>query len=109
DSLLEIGCGSGTEAIALAHMGASVLATDASPGMIEVLRGKLALPSLRRLEIEPRVLRAEQLGLLRSECGPGAFDGAYSSLGPLNCVDDLSEVVANLAYLVDTGGVVAVS
>src|SRR6188508_1027846 len=33
DRLLEIGCGSGAEALALARFGARILATDASPRM----------------------------------------------------------------------------
>src|SRR3954451_18891558 len=109
DRLLEIGCGSGAEAVSLARFGATILATDASPRMVGVLSEKLMLPANSNLPTEPRVLPAEQLTTLETEFEHGAFDGAYSSLGPLNCVQTLRHVASSLGYLVRPGGVVAIS
>jgi SAM-dependent methyltransferase len=41
DRVLEVGCGTGSLALAMAEQGALVTAIDQSPGMIRVLRGKL--------------------------------------------------------------------
>lgn len=109
DLVLEVGCGSGVEAIALAKRGISVVATDASPEMIRVLATKLTSPSGNALSVTPKLLPAQELATLVDEFGPGAFDGAYSSLGPLNCLPGLDQVVTDLGELVRPGGTVAVS
>src|SRR2546428_2798525 len=43
--ILEINCGTGIDALHLAHRGVAVLACDASPRMIAVARGRLARSS----------------------------------------------------------------
>jgi SAM-dependent methyltransferase len=109
DRLLEIGCGTGTEALALARRGYSLLATDAAEGMVEVVRSKLARAEPMRGRVEARLLPLEQLGSLKSEVGAHTFDGAYSSLGALNCTPDLEPVAEALAKLVKPGGYVVIS
>src|SRR5690348_6971761 len=92
DLVLEIGCGTGIEAVHLARRGVRVVATDAAPGMIEVLSAKLAPGGSAHdvvSEITPVVLPASRLGELVEKYGAGAFDGCYSSMGPLNCEPDL--------------------
>jgi SAM-dependent methyltransferase len=109
--VLELGCGTGAEAIHLARHGVRVLATDAALGMVDVLRAKLEPGGSARDvagNIEARVLPASQIGAL----GPGMearFDGAYSSFGPLNCEPDLRSVLDDLAVLVRPGGRVVIS
>ena len=107
DRLIEMGCGTGIEATHLAARGVSVVATDVAPGMIAVLSAKLApggpaaaLPG----RITPRVLPARRIGELVADYGRGSFDGAYSSLGPLNCEPALEPVAAGLADLIRPGG-----
>jgi SAM-dependent methyltransferase len=110
--VLELGCGTGTEAIHLAGRGARVVATDAAPAMIATLAAKLAPggPAAHLAgAVTPLVLPAGRAGVLVDRYGRGAFDGAYSSFGPLNCEPDLAPVAAALAALVRPGGRVVLS
>lgn len=111
DRVLEIGCGTGEEALFLASRGVSVLATDAAEGMIDIVRGKLLVASgtgdVGR--VTTRVVAARDIGDLVGEYGPASFSGAYSSFGPLNCEPDLRPVVGALAELVRPGGKVVIS
>jgi SAM-dependent methyltransferase len=100
--LLEIGCGTGEEALALSRLGYQVLATDVSPKMIETAHAKTqAVPAEG---VTWRVLPAGQLGDLTCEYGPGAFDGAYSSFGALNCEPQLAPIADALFHLLRPGG-----
>ncbi|HYP38813.1 MAG TPA: class I SAM-dependent methyltransferase [Chloroflexia bacterium] len=112
DTLLELGCGTGSEAIHLASRGANIVATDAAPAMVAQLEAKLkAGGSAANLagRITPIVLPAGELGRLTTDFESAHFDGAYSSFGPLNCEPDLGPVVDALAQLVKPGGKVVVS
>ncbi len=97
--LLEINCGTGNDAVTLARQSMTVLATDASPLMVEEVRKKIALHDLDRF-VEARVLAFDELGSLRGT----VFDGAYSNLGGLNCTDALGSLAAELGVLVRPGG-----
>jgi ubiquinone/menaquinone biosynthesis C-methylase UbiE len=109
--VLEIGCGTGVEAIHLARRGVRVLATDAAPGMVDVVRSKLepggSAHDVAHL-VQAQVLPASQLGKLVQN-GTRRFDGAYSSFGPLNCEPNLDGVMDDLARLVRPGGRVVIS
>ena len=110
DMLLELGCGTGDEAIHLARRGASVLATDAAPAMVAMLSAKLrAEPGSVRERISSLVMPAGTIASLLDEHGPNSFDGAYSSFGPLNCEPDLGPIAASLSELVRPGGRVVLS
>jgi SAM-dependent methyltransferase len=107
DRVLEIGSGTGIEAIQLARRGIHVVATDAARGMIATLSAKLAAGgSAHDLAgmITPVYKPAQDLGELVEIYGEGAFDGAYSSMGPLNCIPDLEPVAHALGLLVKPGG-----
>jgi SAM-dependent methyltransferase len=110
--VLELGCGTGAEAIHLAGRGVTVVATDAAPAMVATLAAKLApggSAAALAARITPLVLPAGRAGELVERTGPGSFDGAYSSFGPLNCEPALAPVVAALAALVRPGGRVVIS
>lgn len=111
DRVLEIGCGTGEEALFLASRGVSVLATDAAEGMIDIVRGKLlaAGGSDEAGGVTTRVVAARDIGSLVGEYGRASFSGAYSSFGPLNCEPDLRPVVGALAELVRPRGKVVIS
>ena len=110
ERVLEIGCGTGEEALYLGSRGVEVLATDAAQGMIEVLRAKLASAGgAAATRVTTRVLAARDIGELAREFGVGSVSGAYSSFGPLNCEPDLRPVELALAELVRPGGKVVVS
>jgi SAM-dependent methyltransferase len=108
DTVLEVGCGTGDEALALARRGVNVVATDASEGMVIVVRAKIGR-SRAPGRVTARVLPAGELQELLSEYGSGSFDGAYSSLGPLNCTPDLAPVARALGDLMRPGGSLVVS
>lgn len=94
--LLEIGCGTGEEALALGRAGHRVVATDISVAMIETAQVK-TVPGADK--VTWRVLPAGKLADLIDDYGTGFFDGAYSSFGALNCEPDLMQTVAALAGL----------
>src|SRR2546423_7059001 len=64
DTVLEIGCGTGEEAIALARRGVRVLATDASAGVIKVVNDKLHEDEALSSRITARGLGADPLKVL---------------------------------------------
>jgi len=108
ERVLEIGCGTGIEAAALARTGVRVTAIDIAPGMLAQAEAR------RRAEgVSARVtlhqLGAADLAALRNLYGPGTFAGAYSSFGPLNCEPNLGAVAEGLAGLVRPGGRVHIS
>jgi SAM-dependent methyltransferase len=112
DRVLEIGCGTGIEAVHLARRGVKVVATDPSEGMIQTLKAKLQPGGPAESvadNIEPVILSARDLGRLVERYGPSYFDGAYSSFGPLNCEPDLEPVALALARLIKPGGKVVAS
>lgn len=97
-NLLEIGGGTGEDALWLADAGRRVLLTDVSPRMAHCARAKFA----RRAGLRAMVAAAERLDALGLE--DERFDGAFSNFAALNCVDDLTPVARGLAGLVRPGG-----
>jgi SAM-dependent methyltransferase len=96
--VLELGCGTGEDAVHLARHGVRVLATDASSGMVAVARRKVEDAGLRDL-VEVRRLALEELPRL----GEPPFDGAFSSFGGFNCVRDPRGPARDLAALLRPG------
>lgn len=104
--LLEIGAGTGTEAIVLARTGRRITALEPSTAMRAALGDRVRNAGLEG-QIEIRSERAEALG---PDVGRGAlFDGAYSSLGPLNCCGDLRSFSRNLSAQLRPGAIVVLS
>jgi ubiquinone/menaquinone biosynthesis C-methylase UbiE len=99
--LLEIGCGTGDEALALSREGYRIVATDVSPGMVEAARAKAAAADAQ--EVTWHVLGTGRLDRLLAEYGPASFDGAYASFGAFNCEPDLGQVSKALSRLLQPG------
>jgi 2-polyprenyl-6-hydroxyphenyl methylase / 3-demethylubiquinone-9 3-methyltransferase len=99
--VLDVGCGGGLLAEALAAAGASVTAIDLAPGMIEVARLHAAES---KLAIDYRVADAAEL----ARAAPGSFD-AVTCMEMLEHVPDPAAMVATLAALTRPGGAVFVS
>lgn len=101
--VLEIGGGTGEDAVFLAERGFRVLLTDASPAMVEIAGQKLsALGSCAQ------VVAGEEIELLAEErrlAGEPPLDGAFSNFAPLNCVQDIRSVAKGLASLLKPGAV----
>jgi SAM-dependent methyltransferase len=100
DRLIDLGCGTGLDAVHLAERGYEVTATDWSPLMVQ-----RTLDRAKAQQVSDRVC-AINVGAheLQRLDGAAAFDGAYSNLGPLNCVPDLADVARECARLVKPGG-----
>jgi 2-polyprenyl-6-hydroxyphenyl methylase/3-demethylubiquinone-9 3-methyltransferase len=99
--VLDVGCGGGLLAEALAARGASVIGIDLAPGMIEVARLHAAES---RLAIDYRVADAQGM----AGATPGAFD-VITCMEMLEHVPDPAAMVATLAALVRPGGALFVS
>lgn len=100
DHVLELGCGTGEDAIWLAKRGVHVLATDGSPAMVAETARKAESAGVGAM-IETRVL---DLAAAREWRLNQPFDGAYSNYGPLNCIDDWRDIAAQLAQAIHSGG-----
>jgi SAM-dependent methyltransferase len=105
ERVLELNCGTGADAVHLAHLGIRVLACDISPRMIEIAR-KFASTTNAAERTDFRVLPTEKIEVLASE---GPFDGAFSNFAGLNCVEDLPAVVRNLVRLLKPDAPVLIS
>ena len=100
-TILEIGGGTGEDAVWLAHRGFRVLSTDAAPTMVERARRKLA-----PLGLHAETVAAEDLEHFADRFLDGTrprFDGAFSNFACLNCVDELGTFARGLARLLRPG------
>jgi len=96
--VLELGCGTGEDAVWLAGRGIRVTATDASPAMLDVAAAKANSAGVNdRVELQRVDLASDDLP------APG-YDGAFSNFGALNCLSDLDPLGARLARAVRPGG-----
>jgi ubiquinone/menaquinone biosynthesis C-methylase UbiE len=99
DRVLEIGCGTGVDACFLGSRGVRVVACDSSPRMLAVTSRRVRETGNSEL-VRPHLAAAEEIGELREE---GAFDGAFSNFGALNCVDDLRRLASDLSQVLHPG------
>jgi SAM-dependent methyltransferase len=96
--LIEVGGGTGEDALWLARQGREVLMTDPSPAMVAAASAKCG----RR--VRAAVAAAEKFGELADELqDEPMFDGAYSVFAGLNCVADLTGFARNIARLLHEG------
>jgi SAM-dependent methyltransferase len=117
DSVLELACGTGADAVYLGQRGVRVLATDAAPAMVAVTRAKVAraglagLVTVERLAVEELKIEhaplsmngaSEAFSMLNAQLTI-PFDGALSNFGGLNCVADLAVATAGLAACLRPG------
>jgi ubiquinone/menaquinone biosynthesis C-methylase UbiE len=101
-TLLELNCGTGIDAVHLARRGIQLVACDISSRMIDLAQQLAASTDTSEL-IDFRVLPNEEIGSLKGE---NIFDGAFSNFCGLNCVEDLPAVVRELTRLVRPGATV---
>lgn len=101
--VLDLGCGTGEDALFLASQGVLVHAIDVAPRMLERARAKAAERGLREDRVRFERRAAEEV----AGAGSG-FDGAYSGFGALNCVD-LAAVAIGLAAALRPGAPVLLS
>jgi SAM-dependent methyltransferase len=94
--VLDVGCGTGIDTLALARRGVQVVAIDFSEAMIAQLRAKLD----GNTSVDARVLAIQELHKLRGE----RFDGVISGFAGLSTVDDLRGFALDAAELTRPGG-----
>ncbi len=93
-TVLEIGCGTGTETLKLAKHGVTVLACDISGKMLEILARKAKLEGLNN-RVFTLHCRADGLRKGIHSLGFDKFDGAYSTYGAINTEPRLGELFRN--------------
>ncbi len=103
DRILDLGCGTGVDAVHLANRGVIVHATDASAEMVTCTQKRVESAGLGQ-RVTTQVLAIEELDQLS---GNKRFDGVLSNFGAMNCVEDMTAVARNLARLVRPGGNIA--
>lgn len=99
-SLLELGGGTGEDALFLAAHGRCVLVTDGARSMLECAERKADAAGLSH-RIRTRRVLLERLDELAAASAP--FDGVFSNFAALNCVTDLNAVARSLAPLLARG------
>ena len=100
--VLELGGGTGEDAVWMTQNGFKVFLTDASAAMVAEASVKLA-----PYGAQAHVVAAEDLPgfALDHLANNGAlFDAAFSNFAPLNCVEDLKPVARGLAATIRPGG-----
>lgn len=100
--ILELGCGTGEDALWLAGRGHRVLATDISSAMLERAARKIGTAG-----VADRVRFAKlDLATIGGEPEPpeAPFDAVFSNFGALNCIADCSELASVLHRWLRPGG-----
>jgi ubiquinone/menaquinone biosynthesis C-methylase UbiE len=102
--LLDLGCGTGIDAVNLAARGYEIVAMDSSRAMVERTCARI-----RDANLEHRA-RAIHLGIHELDrLHDEPFDGIYSNFGALNCVPDLRAASPELARLLKPRGRIVAS
>lgn len=95
-NILDINCGTGTDALAIAELGYSAVGVDVSPRMISEAKAK----SKNWLNVRFAVASYDNLGALEGD----KFDLVLSNFGGLNCTPDLDVVGAHVAARLKPNG-----
>ena len=115
--VLDLGCGTGIDAMWLLDRGVRVTAIDISAEMIRILREKASRRGFAEKDppnpatltasrpLETHVLSLDDLERFLPE-EEGLYDGAVANFGSLNCVQDLPRLCKTLARLIRPGGYV---
>ena len=101
-SLIELGGGTGEDALFLAERGRRVLVTDGAPAMVARAAEKARVAGLADHVAAERV-SLEELDTWATVRAAATFDGAFSNFASLNCVTDHASVAHGLARLLPPG------
>ena len=99
DRVLDLGCGTGTDAMHLAAGGVSVTGVDASAGMVALAQEKVASAGLADL-VRLKVMDLNEIGGL----DPARFDGVISAFAALNTLPSLASVADDAYRLLRPAG-----
>ncbi len=100
DRILELGCGTGADAVFLAENGIEVHALDVSPEMVRTAQHRIERNRLTQ-QVVCELRAVEQLSGIEDR---GPFDGVFSNFGAFNCVRDLHAAASDLSRLLRPGG-----
>jgi SAM-dependent methyltransferase len=103
DTLLEIGCGTGAEAIEISKRVSRIVATDISESMISLLQKKVEARKLGA-KISPLRLSAAHISLAAPSLPDGRCRVAYSFNGALNCEPELERFPSELSKVLQDEG-----
>jgi ubiquinone/menaquinone biosynthesis C-methylase UbiE len=103
DVLLEIGCGTGSEAIQVSKHVEGIVATDISEKMLDLLRKKVQAKRLGRKIIAAKA-RASEISSVKDLLPGGRVRVAYSFNGALNCESEIDKVPCELSKVVEQDG-----
>jgi len=108
-NILDIGCGTGDDALWFASQGHSVVATDVSDGMLEQTRLKCDQAS-EEIRSRISIARFDAATALDFDApGKHQFDLILSNFGALNCVAELQTIFAWIVKHISPKGVVALT
>lgn len=119
DRILDLGCGTGDDALYLAERGVEVVGIDSSVRMVEIARGRGVDARLMEFS-ESRPLAdargslpapgvySHSMSRVREGAVYGDFSGAISNFGALNCVRDLRPIAESLGQWIKPGGPLAI-
>jgi ubiquinone/menaquinone biosynthesis C-methylase UbiE len=96
DRILDVGCGTGIDALHFESLGIGVYAIDASAEMVRIARSRGVNAWQQAFPCGPRPSRSAR------------FDGAFANFGALNCIANLLPVSDALARLVRPQGYLAI-
>jgi SAM-dependent methyltransferase len=94
DSILDLGCGTGADAVHMMNRGLHVTGVDASTEMVLMARAG--------------GVEAQQLALENLDRLDRLYDGIVSNFGVLNCIDDLQALGIQLGRLMRRGSCLAI-
>lgn len=100
DSVLELGCGTGEDALHLARRGVQMMATDVSEQMLAMARTKVGNHS-------HIAFKQIDLAHLPELDETQLFDGVFSNFGPLNVLSDWRPLATWLSQRVKPNGIAA--
>jgi ubiquinone/menaquinone biosynthesis C-methylase UbiE len=101
-TMLELNCGTGLDAMFFARQGLKVHATDNSDGMLNELRIKLDSENLNG-SVTYQKCSFQSLNPVLKE---NKYDHVFSNYGGLNCAEDLAQVIKQVDAHVKPGGMV---
>ncbi|HVT08405.1 MAG TPA: methyltransferase domain-containing protein [Polyangia bacterium] len=106
-TLLELGCGTGEDTLALAERGHTLIAADPAPGMLARAQAKLAAAgqagAVRFVNAGAAAL-ADQWPSIQPASAGARVDGVFSNFAPLNCELSLEPLARLLRQALPTGG-----
>jgi ubiquinone/menaquinone biosynthesis C-methylase UbiE len=101
--LLEVGCGTGTDALFFVKNGYRVWGIDPSLEMLTAAREKIAAAGFAP-QVDWLQGGADELDELFTQRDAGLFDGIFSNFGALNCVANLRQFAHRATPLLNPGG-----